>query len=99
MRTRWILATSILVLTLIPSTLRAAEEAPAPPTAAVVTAPAAETVSATPDLPVWTGLSTQNFTQQAPQGTAPDPLFLSLCSGCTPPQCSRLHSCVLNHCC
>jgi hypothetical protein len=98
MRTRWILAASILVLTLIPGALRAAE-APAPATAAVINAPAAEPVSAAPALPVWTGLADQNFTQQVPQGEAPNPLFMTLCSGCTPPQCSRLQSCVLNHCC
>ena len=98
MRTRWILAASILVLTLIPGALRAAE-APAAPAAPVVAAAPAEPAAAAPDLPVWSGLADQNFTQQVPQGEGPNPLFMTLCSGCTPPQCSRLHSCVLNHCC
>jgi hypothetical protein len=102
MRTRWILAASILVLMLIPGALRAAQEAgcaPAAPTAALTNAAVTEPVSVAPDLPVWSGLPTQNFTPQAPQGNDPNPLFLASCTGCTPTQCARLHSCVLMHCC
>ncbi|HEV7504436.1 MAG TPA: hypothetical protein VGS07_05970 [Thermoanaerobaculia bacterium] len=100
MRTRWILAASILALTLTPGALRAAEEAgcaPAAATAAITNA--AAPVSAAAGLPLWSGLPTQNFTPQAAPGNAPKQLFLASCSGCTPTQCARLHSCVLMHCC
>jgi hypothetical protein len=102
MRTHWILATSILLLMLVPGALRAAGQAPATAPATVVVpiagaAPAAP-VAAPIALLDWT-LPVQGFTQQTPQAESSTPLFLAPCTGCTGTACTRLHSCVLNHCC
>jgi hypothetical protein len=95
MRTRWILATSILLLMLVPGALHAAGQAPSVP---VVAAAPAAPVTAPPALD-WT-LPAQGFTQQTPREESATPLFLvAPCTGCTGTACTRLHSCVLNHCC
>ena len=99
MRTRWILAASILVLTLLPGTLHAAAvESPAPanPTAS---APAAVPTAA---LPVWADLNVQLSSPQLSPAMPeiPQPVFLAGCTGCTPlNHCRMLHSCVLAGCC
>ncbi len=102
MRTRWILAASILVLTLLPGTLHAAAVAsPAP--APTVAAPASPTASApalvpTAALPVWADLNAQLSSPAMPE--IPQPVFLAGCTGCTPlNHCRMLHSCVLAGCC
>jgi hypothetical protein len=102
MRTRWILAASILVLTLIPGALRAAEESgctPAAAVAAIANAAANEPVPAVA-LPIWASLPTQPASPQPLQGIDGKPIFLLGCSSCPPrPRCSSLHSCVLMGCC
>jgi hypothetical protein len=103
MRTRWILATSILLLMLVPGALRAAGQAPATTpaatVAAVATAAPAVPAAASPAPLDWS-LPAQGFTQQTPQAESATPLFLvAPCTGCTGTSCTRLHSCVLNHCC
>ncbi|HEX4497435.1 MAG TPA: hypothetical protein VIE43_17310 [Thermoanaerobaculia bacterium] len=101
MRNRWILATSILLLMLVPGALHAAGQAPAmaPATAIVpvVAATPAQPVNAPPVLDRT--LPDPSF-MQAPQEESLTPLFLvAPCTGCTGTACTRLHSCVLNHCC
>jgi hypothetical protein len=100
MRTRWILAASILVLTLLPGTLRAAEVAsPAP--APAVAAPASPTASvpAPAALPVWADLNAPLSASQ-PSPEIARPVFLIGCADCgTINHCRMLHSCVLNGCC
>ncbi|HEV7515986.1 MAG TPA: hypothetical protein VGR07_06775 [Thermoanaerobaculia bacterium] len=101
MRTRWMLAASILVLmtALIPGALRAAEEpgcAPAP----AVTATANEPAPAATDLPIWAAPPTLYSSPQTPRVIDGKPLFLASCSSCPPlPRCRNLHSCVLMGCC
>jgi cytochrome c5 len=104
MRTRWIFAASVLVLTWIPGALRAAEEAgctqAAAAAATLANAAANEPAPAATALPIWAGLPTQPSSSQTPQGIDGKPLFLTTCSSCPPaPRCSSLHSCVLMHCC
>ncbi len=105
MRTRWMLAASILVLlTLLPGTLPAANApggAPAQPAVAVAAAASAMASApapVAPALPVWASLPAQASAETLP-ATDRAPLFLTTCSGCTGSACTRLHSCVLLHCC
>ena len=105
MRTRWMLVASILVLTLLPGTLRAAAAPGCAPTAAVATltgtanATTSEPASAATALRIWAGLPAQPSSPQTLQGIDGTPLFLTTCSGCVGSACTRLHSCVLLHCC
>lgn len=104
MRTRWMLATSILLLASIPGALGATEEAgcgPAAAVAAITNAPASEPSPTATALPILANLPTQTPAQQTPQGIDDKPLFLlTTCSSCPPaPRCRNLHSCVLMGCC
>jgi len=104
MRTRWMMAVSILVLlvALAPGALRAAEAPDCAP--AAVTAVASPTVSASPNetsqaLPPLPFLEPALASSQQAQRGIDEPLFL-ICSSCPPqPRCSTLHNCFLAGCC
>ncbi len=105
MRTRWMLLASVLVLMLLPGTLRAADAPGCAPTATIAAVAGTANVTAskpTPAataLPDWAGLSAQPSSSQALQAIDGTPLFLTTCNGCVGSACTRLHSCVLLHCC
>jgi hypothetical protein len=105
MRTRWMLLASVLVLMLLPGALRAADGPGCAPTAAVAAvagtanATASEPTPAATALPVWAGLPAQPSSPQTLQAIDGTSLFLTTCSGCVGSACTRLHSCVLLHCC
>jgi hypothetical protein len=58
----------------------------------------ANQAAASTALPVW-ALPTQPSSPQTLEANDGTPLFLTSCSGCTGAACTRLHSCVLLHCC
>jgi hypothetical protein len=104
MRTRWMLLASVLVLMLLPGALRAADAPGCAPTAAVAAVGTANVTASAPApaatvLPVWVGLPAQSSSPQTLQEIDGTPLFLTTCSGCVGTACTRLHSCVLLHCC
>jgi hypothetical protein len=102
MRTRWILAASILVvMALLPGALRATEASGFASTAAVaavaIPAPNLPGPAAT-TLPIWAAPATPS--PQASEVLQGEPIWLASCSSCTPlPRCSSVHSCVLMGCC
>jgi hypothetical protein len=106
MRTRWLLAVSILVLVaaLIPRTLRAAEmPCNAQPTAPVVATAPAPVVASTPvpvaeTLPVWGPALIQQV--QLPEEVVREPIFLISCSSCVPAiKCFKSQACLRAGCC
>lgn len=105
MRTRWMLLASILVLILLPGALHAADAPGCAPTATVAAVAgtanvtASDPVPAATALPDWAGLPAQSSSQQTLQEIDGTSLFLTTCSGCVGSACTRLHSCVLLHCC
>jgi hypothetical protein len=102
MRTRWMLVASLLVLTLLPGALRAADAPGCAPAATAATATLTNATASAPApaaLPIWADLSTQPVSPQTLQGIDSAPIFLTTCSGCVGSACTRLHSCVLLHCC
>jgi hypothetical protein len=105
MRTRWMLAASILVLlvTVAPGALRAAEEpgCAAAALTTVMTASLSVVVNvpspATTTLPFWDPALASS--QQTPP-RIDEPIFI-ICNStnCPPLRCSSLHNCVLAGCC
>lgn len=105
MRTRWMLAASIVVLTvtIAPGALRAAEEPGCAP--AAVTGMTNAAVSAVVNVP-FSAATTLPFlepilasSQQPPRGIDEPVFFLCNPTNCPPLRCSSLHNCVLAGCC